>query len=142
VPPPYTAAQIVALLDSDPVAGILDAADLRERRCDAVTRGEWFAESQNVRVRILGMDETPTVAMPPGRTPMSFKDTWANAEHIAAEANPAHALAAVRRWRGVAERWQRQQRQYLEGEAAVVLLLDRDLTETADEVRAYLGGTP
>ena len=132
--------------------GILAAADLREWRCDSVTRGDWYADGQAVRVQVLGLDETPAVAVPPARTQLTLKACEINAEHIAAEANPAHALAAVRHWRGVVERhclvdngpkqheccrcvgsWA-----YEEG---LPWPCD-DIRETADEARDYVSGGP
>lgn len=110
---------LLALLDSGPAAGILAAADLREQRAGEAT---WEG--------IEDFNHAHGHAFVPGAD-----------EYIAAEGSPAHALAAVRRWRAVVERWQRQQAQYLESDAAVVLLLGQDLRETADEARAYLGGS-
>jgi len=108
-------AELLALLDSDPAAGILAVADLREQRVNN--------------------------AMP---APLLDRMSSA-AEYIAAEANPALTRAAVRRWRGVVERHTLTNLVYTDGRICdwcdgVQDWPCPDLTETADEARAYLGG--
>jgi len=69
--------------------------------------------------------------------------------HIAAEADPAHALAAVRHWRGVADRHGKPLHFCVAGQHRWVSVTERgyvskpcaELTEVADEARAYLGET-
>lgn len=116
-------ADLLALLDRDPAAGILAVADLREQQAQHpdADRAMRLAH-QYLRVALQRM--------------------WM-AGYIAAEANPAHALAAVRRWRGVVDRHGRYT------DDGVALVCRRcgetwqcpDFRETADEARAYLGGT-
>jgi hypothetical protein len=146
---PYTAEQIIALLDADtsPAAGILAVADLREQRAKAATAGLWHPRKEYPQTVWQGEGDptddassddfgivSTTLAMNPA----------ADAEHIAAEANPAHALAAVRRWRGVVERHTLMQPaqtpwcRWCDGDEARWPC--PDLVETADEARAYLGG--
>jgi hypothetical protein len=159
---------ILALLDSDPAAGILAAADLREKLAKAMgaTAGaEWRAFGEWVTA---GTCECTCDADPIyghrvgcGFEPLFRLSDEAAAEHIAAEANPAHALAAVRRWKKVVDR----HRPYPDPNAGTepdewtvcnwcgasdtadaedAATKGRwpcpDLRETADEARAYLGG--
>ena len=157
-------AEILALLDpATPDTwpqGILAAADLREQRAKAATPGRWGAG--NGTTIAAGLEQTS-----PGCITYDVKiaevddDRWesadneidaeeqaeADAEHIAAEANPAHALAAVRRWKKTAERHGPDAWAFYEGRAKchahrrpVYVEHCPDLTETADEARAYLGG--
>lgn len=126
-------ADILTLLGSDPAAGILAAADLREQRAKAATPGPYVVS--DVTVRTDEVDIARVLFAP------------ADAVHIAAEANPAHALAAVHRWRGVVERHTRADR--LDPALCVCRLGDGgpggrwpciDIRETADEARAYVSG--
>lgn len=146
-------AELHDLLDRDPAAGILAVADLRERRCDSVTRGDWYADERAVRVRALGMEDrdeewlrTPCVLQPPGRSRIDFEQQRVNVVHAAAEANPAHALAAVAAWRKRVERHERVENGQ-SGYCRHCYMSCRswpcpDLTETANEARAYLGPRP
>lgn len=137
-------ADILALLspqtpDTRP-QGILAAADLREQRAKAASEGPWEAGERCIWS--LG-DGNPVVT--DGPDGMGGVILLTDAEHIAAEANPAHALAAVRRWRGVVERHARID-DGLRGYCRQCYHLYPawpcpDLTETADEARAYLGGS-
>ena len=120
--------EILALLDpSTPDTwpqGILAAADLREQRAKAVleiSKAPWTAFEDGVFGPDFADGSLRTVA-----ETVYFEE----AVHIAAEANPGHALAAVRRWRGVVDRHSHPD------------YACDDLTETADEARAYAGGTP
>lgn len=141
--------ELIALLDSDPAAGILAIADLREQRAKRVASGPWLA-------RPAGSTGRPTVWDINGYL-VSETPGSPYAEHIAAEANPAHALAAVRRWRGVVERHYMEPGMFppqcgackpmstfdeLDGAETVWVPIwpCDDLRETADEARAYLGG--
>lgn len=142
-------ADLLALAASDPAAFILRAADLREQRAEAAHPGGWYAGTSNWIVAVVGdMADEFDVAKTQGA---------ADAEHIAAEANPAHALAAVRRWRGVVERHKSAEIPHMVSTGGSGLRQDGvtlvcrvccgfsewpcpDLTETADEARAYLGG--
>ncbi len=106
--------EMLALLERDPAAGILAVAILREQRASSMR----------------GMRAEPFLEGP--------KHTR---EHIAAEANPAHALAAVRRWRGVVKRHQRYiSEPRLCANGCPGRYPCEDIAETADEARAYLGG--
>ena len=116
---------ILALADSDPAVFILRVADLREQRASSVSRGHWYAN--NGYVLCNSGDPTDGVNV--------CAALISNAEHIAAEANPTHALAAARHWRGVVERHSLG----CPDQRAASVPCD-DLTETADEARAYLGG--
>jgi hypothetical protein len=135
-------ADIRALLDSDPAAGILAAADLREQRAKYVA--ENCAPPWTEGAGYVWDGQHEPVCEP----------YYETAEHIAAEANPAHALAAVRRWRGVVER-HHLAHYYPQVTGSAASPMPRavrvcglcvnagfpcpDLTETADEARAYLG---
>lgn len=118
--------------------GILAAADLREQRAkaaQAIRPGPYYVGAAGAVVAHGGKYVT-------GYTTPEGAEV---AEHIAAEANPAHALAAVRRWRGVVDRHARSI-----GERPLSLCVwcfprewpCFDLTETADEARAYVSGGP
>lgn len=133
---------LLALLDRDPAAGILAAADLREQRAKATDDdmpGPWWVERDG-----LGGGWGP---IPGGKA--SLPVYGPHIQHIVAEANPPHARAAVRRWRGVVERHAMRLAFPLHGQTGRWEACRRcgvpypcpDLTETADEVRAYvLGG--
>jgi hypothetical protein len=137
-------ADLLALLEQDPAAGILATADLREKRAKAATQGATLTRYVHGGGRLANYSE--------GRDRTLVADFYddADREYIAAEADPAHALAAVRRWRGVVER-HKPSRFNSDGDpywySGCTLCLGYphwpcpDLTETADEARAYLGGT-
>lgn len=93
----------LTLAGTDPAAFVLAVADLREARANAATPGPWVPY-------YCGIERGPG---PDGVLPaISICDTgsgdadqtWPDAEHIAAEADPAHVLAAIRHWRGTVER--------------------------------------
>jgi hypothetical protein len=98
---------------ADPTGFVLAACDLREARINAAGRGTWEAICA-------GPDgwEVRDVVPPTGRRRRRiiarvrmgpFELDRAAALHIAAEANPAHALAEVALWRGMAGRhWGKQ----------------------------------
>jgi len=134
-------ADLLALLDRDPAAGILAVADLREQRAtdaqDVTGEGRW--------VLVLGAEYE--VHAPTERACVAISEEVA--EHIAAEGNPAHARAAVRRWRGVASRHpvfrspssEDGYSLFCRGHSDFRAVADcPDLVETADEARAYAGG--
>jgi hypothetical protein len=111
------AAEILTLLDQDLAAGILAWCDLREQRANAVPNvhaAQALAEVYGGLVR----------------------------EHIAAEANPAHTLAAVRRVRKLVERHKPNALTDCLGCAGIHEWPCPEVDETADEARAYLGGAP
>jgi hypothetical protein len=132
----------LALLDVDPAAGILAAADLREQRAEAASCGPYVVDPQDHEDD--EGEDYYDVDGPDGGW-VAHVDTRGTAEHIAAEANPAHALAAVRRWRGAVERHRVLARQqpgvpdWCDWCDAPTVWPCPDLTETADEARAYLG---
>jgi hypothetical protein len=134
-------ADIVALLDAgDLTAGILAGCDLREQRAKAVLRiskAPWSTEGEVVYGPDFADGTLRTIAE------TVYQE---EADHIAAEANPAHALAEVALWRGIAERhadheqcvdWLGRPRE--ECTYCVELWPCADLTAAADAVRAYLG---
>ena len=93
---------------TDPTGFVLAVADLRERRAKAATPGPW-------RVTTDGDPCGPDIALvhddlddedSESDIVARFVETWDAAEHIAAEASPAHALAEVALWRRLAERHQ------------------------------------
>ena len=165
-------AELLALLDSDPAAGILAVSDLRQRRVNAATQGTWETfrmppsddgiVPEVVMVRVMrgprSWDRVASGACDPAADTYYGAEHYLmvdDAEHIAAEANPAHALAAVRRWRGVVERHVRSIAQLdppygfcRECQArwappgATTAWPCPEIRETADEARAYLGGAP
>jgi hypothetical protein len=145
-------ADLLALLDRDPAAGILAVADLREQRAKAATPGPYVASRYLRPGRPDGGD---IVTPDDGPRPIPYATTWPDAERIAALLNAD--LAAVRRWREVVERHRPDRETPTSGQTcascAPKVSLDRgeivyqqpawpcpDLTETADEARAYLGG--
>lgn len=133
-------ADLLALLDSDPAAGVLAASDLLEDRAKLAaclhpadedeSASEWWSVGELARK---GFDAYDAV-------------------HIASASNPEFALAAVRRWRRVVERHTRiPSTAVVSGGSTDQPLLNicdyderswpcPDLTETADEALAYLGG--
>jgi len=132
-------ADLLALLEKDPAAGILAVADLREQRIgDAQVAGyrgtlPWTHTIDAVPAEVWTVESDDGEVVPSSRLlTMEWPDEagQALAEHIAAEANPAHALAAVRTWR-------------LIGDALVGGVIDEQspiAIHVADEARAYLGG--
>ena len=158
-------AEILALLDSDPAAGILAAADLREQRATCASSGPYTVVEAIAKPRGLyelrigptwrdpetgdeGQSVVAQVSGDGGGFLWLLPQARRDAEHIAAEANPAHALAAVRRWRGVVGRHQPFEFRTSGGGQNCECCRPGawpnwpcpDLTETADEARAYLGG--
>jgi hypothetical protein len=99
-------AKIERLLDTDHHAGVLAAADLREQRAAAATQGRWVAATGRGKkhgvVGVPGPEPGSGVAVAVCGSPGTVKA--ANAQHIAAEANPATVRAAVALWRGIAQR--------------------------------------
>jgi hypothetical protein len=92
---------------TDPAGYVLAVADLREQRASAATQGEWVAAVQRGKTPVVGVrgdrpgtGQAIAVSGAPGREGAGR----ANAKHIAAEANPEHALAEVALWRGVVKR--------------------------------------
>ena len=143
--PTFTPAQIVAMLDVDPAAGILGAADLREQRANAATGERWVLDPFEHYEEDDPTDNYWDVDGAQSGGWIAHVGEREDAEHIAAEANPTFALAAVRRWRGVVERHRMVPVQSIEcTEMACAACYSSecpDLAETADEARAYLGGT-
>ena len=97
-----TEAEVLALLGTDRCEGLRWAADLRESRALAATEGPYrsvdLRHQRGGQVRLFGLVHLI------GNILASGPDPLRDAVHIAAEANPAHALAEVRLWRGIAER--------------------------------------
>lgn len=144
---------MLALLDRDLAAGILAVANLREQRVNAaknVAPAPWRWQhhpSASLDSVISAGDNQIVYAHYDSDNGIGL--TPEEGEHIAAEADPAHALAAVRRWRGVVERHKAQT--LSDGSVicrrCVGAHIDTgiaypcsDLAETADEARAYMGG--
>lgn len=151
-----TPQEILDLLDRDLPAGILAGAALRENRTLAATAGRWRYDPKKAwREPGTSRYEEGVFAGPSGPDaitvaiagPMDDPQSMADAGHIAAEANPPHALAAVARWRGVVERHKRRALPdpidvcvwCPDGSTRYTAWPCPDLTETADEIRAYLG---
>ncbi len=85
---------------ADPAGYVLAVANLREKRIAA-------AESYFPRPWRLGAGFFPgygVVVDARGKQITKHFERESPAEHIAAEASPAHALAEVALWRGIAER--------------------------------------
>lgn len=156
-------ADILALLVEDPAAGIRAAADLREQRARAATPGPYIpfygGHLRGQPGDVAGVEQGPAEPGEPWPA-VVICDTGglnrpvqaqANAEHIAAEANSAHALAAVHRWRGVVKRHGGQERFGPGSERECGTCVGSfayeegadwpcpDLIDTVAEVRAYLG---
>ena len=148
---------ILALLDPGSPdtwpQGILAAADLRDDRAKLATQGRWGVVNGTTIATgvkqtspgcfgfIAKIAEVEYDHCESGDRDFAEQQADADAEHIAAEANPAHAFAAVDRWRGVIER----HRISVEGPEPWCLVDAAawpcpDLTATADEARAYLQG--
>lgn len=93
------AALVVPDAGTDPGGYLLAAADLREKRIAAATQGTWAVHDGDIVSWVVGEhgfdDDLDRVIGDPAGWP-------ADHEHIAAEANPYHALAEVALWRAVA----------------------------------------
>ncbi len=86
--------------ETDPTGFVLAVADLREARAKAATPGPYEAHQYKRDSALVGGEIfTPDI----DRRPIPYASTWPDAEHIAAEANPAHALAEVALWRHLAK---------------------------------------
>ena len=123
-------------------AGILATGDLREQRANLINEGGpgiWYVDGNTISG--------------PGYPIAMVEDVYDGVltEHIAAEANPAHALAAIHRWKNVVERHAPFQRMTPGKAPWCINCVPRtekrldwpcpDLQEVAAEARAYLGGT-
>jgi hypothetical protein len=129
-----------AMLDPDAILRILDrgarihsavraAADLREQRAKAASPGHWTNKGRAAGEPVPHVvDFGPWPAKVTNGFAVCHSEDRAqmvaDAEHITAEANPGHALAAVRLWRALAETWDH--------------LPQAVQTATVAEVRAYL----
>lgn len=112
---------------TDPAGFVLAVADLREKRIKVATPGPYEALSLHT---INGVD-WQIHAGPAGAVWLyvgAEDQDRADAEHIAAEANPAHALAEVALWRAVVAEHQR-----MAGNAATAL---------GDDVGCWSDGSP
>jgi hypothetical protein len=100
--------EILALFDAVPVSGLVATANLREQRARAATAGPYVAEFVGDVDRDTGEGrgdwQVSAEAAEHGVLAMLADDeqSQADAEHLAAEADPAHALAEVALWRAVA----------------------------------------
>jgi hypothetical protein len=144
-------ADLLALLENDPAAGILAVADLREKLAKAATPGPWlqapdthagqvWIQRTKAKRYSLGTPDMEPLFAVRGHGDENYEQREADATFIVAEANTDHSLAAVRRWNGAVTR------HYRDNDRPVCGHDQRswpcpDLTETADEARAYLGGT-
>lgn len=129
---------------ADPGGFVLAVADLREARAKTATPGPYEALSLHT---INGVD-WQIHAGPTGAVWLYIgngEQDRADGEHIAAEANPAHALAEAALWRGVARR---HKRNVLRGPDGVVVDACRwcndrfpcpDLLAVVAACRAYAG---
>ena len=87
---------------SDQAAFVLAVAALREARAKAATSGPYVARTVDEKIQLahqIHAGPAGYVWLYIGDDAEALDDT----EHIAAEANPAHALAEVALWRVVAE---------------------------------------
>jgi hypothetical protein len=132
---------ILALLERDPAAGILAAADLREQEIEQC----WLCGS-------LG-----AVALHNTATAQFGRNLW-TAHRPESRSHPvtrcpvcsAHALAAVHHWRKLVERHQLLEEYGSLGTVRCCAMCNTpeadfpcdDLTDTVGEARAYLGGAP
>jgi hypothetical protein len=105
-------APVVPDAGQDPAGYVLAAADLREKRAKAVAPGPWLLTDPNEGS---GVGPLWTVVNDAFLNPPADENapwlavelhtgTKDEAEYVAAEANPKHALAEVALWRGVVER--------------------------------------
>lgn len=90
----------------DPGGYVLAVADLRERRIAAVRPERWRAWPAALpgEWTIAGVTRGGNADRHPIATTHGLHSAEVEAVHIAAEANPAHALAEVALWRGIVER--------------------------------------
>lgn len=126
-------ADLLALLDKDPAEGITAVADLRERRARGWPSGNFTIEAgpgcYDYRGHVLTMHVRTRAGLVYLPGDHSNRVVQRRAEHIAAEANPAHALACLRTWRLVAG-----------AIAAGIVGAGSPIgTSITDEARAYLG---
>lgn len=126
---------------ADPAGFVLAACDLREARIKAATPGPYEALSLHT---IDGVD-WQIHAGPNGAVWLyvgSSEQDRADAVHIAAEASPAHALAEVALWRGIAGRHEPYQDWCgrCQDRGGVVAWPCPDLLAVVAAARAYLGG--
>ena len=134
----------------DPTGFLLAAADVREKRIDAATPGPWHSNGHDEEEGGCGLlgGGVPGSMQERGiayTTAFTNRRCHADAEHIAAEANPAHARAEVALWRACAAEHQRR-----EGNVRVSLGAEFDsagwrdgspvLAAAVAAARAYLGG--
>jgi hypothetical protein len=97
---------------ADPAAFVLAVADPREKRIGLAHPvvdsdddiGWWVDDDQNC---LEPTDDREPLIRGGDNEIIGSVPTLPAADHIAAEANPAHALAEVALWRGIAERHQR-----------------------------------
>jgi hypothetical protein len=145
--------ELLGFYETDKPAFILRVADLREERANAaLVGGSHWTTFDGHDGPALWLSEDPDgdslngLLMPESLSAHLGDDgRVAVFRHIAAEANPAHALAAVRRWRGVVER----HGSWKHGSNPVRFPCRRcgtagfciDLRDTADEAYAYLTGS-
>lgn len=134
---------------ADPAGFVLAACDLREKRIEAVRPERWLAWPAALPGEWIVAGLTRGGPDPhPIATTHGLHSAELEAVHVAAEANPAHALAEVALWRGVAKR---HQRNILRGPESV-LNPNRcqwcndnypcpDLLAVVAAARAYLTGT-
>jgi hypothetical protein len=87
---------------TDPTAYVLAVADLREQRVGAVRPERWRAWPAALpgEWTVAGLTRDGPDPHPVATT-HGLHSAEAEAEHIAAEANPAHALTEVALWRAV-----------------------------------------
>jgi hypothetical protein len=134
----------------DPTGFVLAAADLRERRATylGVLQSTWRASTQ---VYDRGDEDHMVTADDVEHEFQSdvvarMIENAPTAEHIAAEANPEHALAEVALWRGIAQRHRSGRQTY--GSTVVTICMacagERfpcpDLLAAVAAARAYLTG--
>lgn len=91
---------------TDPAGFVLAVADLREKRANAVRPERWtaFQTPMPGEWMVAGTRRDGTADPHRIATTHGLGSAQVEAEHIAAEANPAHALAEVALWRGLARR--------------------------------------
>lgn len=135
--------------EADPAGYLLAAADLREARARGipeprwVARGNWIA-SWTDRCTCGSSGEIAALyGHEPGCGLEQVLQTSGpdEADHIAAEANPAHALAEVKLWRGIVERHGLGRTWCLWcGEGDSIEVPCPDLRAAVAAARAYLDG--
>lgn len=137
------AAAIAALLDTDPAAGLAAAADLREQRTRAATGGPYGTRTYDDGTEVChevhaGPDHLAWLYI--GAADQDRTD----AEHIAAEANPAHTLAEAALWRSIARRHTGYADELRPTPTCTTCGFTTpcpDLRAAVAAARAYLGGT-